>query len=103
MISPLCCASTGTPSVVKAANRGNSSTVWRSTATTEPKETEKEDTTGNTSGDAGSTTSNSSSGSSSSDGSNRLSLNLSGPGELLPRIAEEKDSPTNSQEAKSSK
>lgn len=31
---------------------------------------------------------------------NRLSLNLSGPGELLPRIAEEKDSPTNSQETK---
>ncbi|CAH1982621.1 unnamed protein product [Acanthoscelides obtectus] len=31
---------------------------------------------------------------------NRLSLNLSGVGELLPRIAEEKDSPTGSQETK---
>lgn len=30
--------------------------------------------------------------------SNRLSLTLAGPGELLPRIAEEKDSPTNTQE-----
>ncbi|KAJ8947144.1 hypothetical protein NQ318_002505 [Aromia moschata] len=34
---------------------------------------------------------------------NRLSLNLSGPGEFLPRIAEEKDSPTNGQETKQEK
>ncbi|KAJ8917956.1 hypothetical protein NQ315_002651 [Exocentrus adspersus] len=37
---------------------------------------------------------------SSSTSENRLSLNLSGPNEFLPRIAEEKDSPTNSQEGK---
>lgn len=36
----------------------------------------------------------------SSTSENRLSLNLSGPGEFLPRIAEEKDSPTNGQEGK---
>lgn len=35
--------------------------------------------------------------------SNRLSLTLAGPGELLPRIAEEKDSPTNASEGKSVK
>lgn len=35
--------------------------------------------------------------------SNRLSLTLAGPGELLPRIAEEKDSPTNNQEGKPTK
>lgn len=37
--------------------------------------------------------------SSAQDNSNRLSLTLPGPGEHLPRIAEEKDSPTNGQES----
>lgn len=82
-ISPLC--SSGTPPVVKAQSRSGASAVWRpSSQEKEAKESES---------DSGSQQCESSEG--------RLSLNLSGPGELLPRIAEEKDSPTNSlQESK---
>lgn len=84
LISPLC--SSSTPPVVKAQVRGSTSAVWRPTQQPErEKEMENEgaqqtcDNNGNI-----------------SSSENRLSLNLSGPGELLPRIAEEKDSPTNS-------
>lgn len=94
LISPLCCASSGSPSVVKAANRGNSSTVWRPVTAAEPvKELESETNLVDSGTTAGPTT----------EGSNRLSLTLSGPGEFLPRIAEEKDSPTSSQDSKTGK
>lgn len=83
-ISPLC--SSGTPPVVKTQCRSGSSAVWRATAQPErEKEPENEPSAQVTSENAGGSTSSS---------ENRLSLNLSGPGELLPRIAEEKDSPT---------
>lgn len=49
----------------------------------------------------GISTSSSSASSTSQENSNRLSLTLPGPGEHLPRIAEEKDSPTNGQESAS--
>lgn len=86
LISPLC--SSGTPPAVKAQVRGSTSAVWRSSSQ-QDKEKENEGEVNQQSGvDNGNT-------------ENRLSLNLSGPGELLPRIAEEKDSPTNgTQEAK---
>lgn len=94
LISPLCCASSGNPPVVKATPRGNTGTVWRATTSSDR---EKEHT------DAETTVHANPEGPPSTTVpipvENRLSLNLSGPGELLPRIAEEKDSPTNSQEA----
>ncbi|XP_063929484.1 microtubule-associated serine/threonine-protein kinase 3 isoform X6 [Zophobas morio] len=81
-ISPLC--SSGNSPPVKAQARSGS-TVWRPNAQPEKeKETESEASTQTV--DVATSTANSDS---------RLSLNLSGPGELLPRIAEEKDSPTN--------
>lgn len=80
LISPLC--SSGTPPAVKAQVRGSTSAVWRSSSQ-QDKEKENEGEVNQPSGvDNGNS-------------ENRLSLNLSGPGELLPRIAEEKDSPTN--------
>lgn len=94
LISPLCCASSGNPPVVKATPRGNTGTVWRATTSSDR---EKEHADAETTvhvmpeGPASTTVP--------IPVENRLSLNLSGPGELLPRIAEEKDSPTNSQEA----
>lgn len=113
LISPLCCASSGSPPVVKAASRGNSSTVWRPTPAADPaKENERDDCTVSSSSEGVSGVSTTSVGTNTdsrdrdrdreraSDNSNRLSLTLSGPGEFLPRIAEEKDSPTNSSEAK---
>ncbi|XP_044764723.1 microtubule-associated serine/threonine-protein kinase 3 isoform X2 [Coccinella septempunctata] len=81
-ISPLC--SSGNPqTVVKAQPRTNNTALWKPTQLDREKDMELEN---------------------SSDMSipletqnqNRLSLNLSAPGELLPRIAEEKDSPTSS-------
>lgn len=84
-ISPLC--SSGTPPVVKTQARAGSSAVWKPVSQEKDKEGEPE--------------SAAQSCESSSTNENRLSLNLSGPGELLPRIAEEKDSPTSSlQESK---
>lgn len=80
LISPLC--SSGNTSVVKSQNRPGTSSVWRPN---NQQEREKEDELPPTETTA-------------STNENRLSLNLSGPGELLPRIAEEKDSPTNGQE-----
>lgn len=80
LISPLC--SSGTPPALKAQVRGTTSAIWRSSSQQDNKESEGEinqqicENSSNTS-------------------ENRLSLNLAGPGELLPRIAEEKDSPTN--------
>lgn len=79
-ISPLC--SSGTPPVVKAQCRSGTSAVWRATVQSER---EKETEIDSSAQPAAENPSNS---------ENRLSLNLSGPGELLPRIAEEKDSPT---------
>lgn len=79
-ISPLC--SSGTPPVVKTQGRSGTSAVWRATA--QP-EREKESEVDSAAPATNENLSNS---------ENRLSLNLSGPGELLPRIAEEKDSPT---------
>lgn len=78
-ISPLC--SSGTPPVVKAPARSGNSAVWKPAAQEKEKEGETENAA--PSGESGTS-------------ENRLSLNLAGPGELLPRIAEEKDSPTNS-------
>lgn len=90
LISPLC--SSGTPAAVKAQIRGSTSSVWRSSSQQDKeKENDGEMIQQNIDGNTGNT-------------ENRLSLNLSGPGELLPRIAEEKDSPTNGtqQETKAS-
>lgn len=86
LISPLC--SSGTPPAsVKAQVRCSTSAVWRSSSQQDIKD-----------GDGEITQQSCDSGNSSE---NRLSLNLAGPGELLPRIAEEKDSPTNgTQESK---
>lgn len=80
LISPLC--SSGNTAVVKSQNRPGASAVWRPNNSQE-REKDEETTTSE---------------SSASTNENRLSLNLSGHGELLPRIAEEKDSPTNGQE-----
>ncbi|XP_076261972.1 microtubule-associated serine/threonine (MAST) protein kinase dop isoform X5 [Rhynchophorus ferrugineus] len=85
-ISPLCSSGTVNPTV-KNQSRTGSSSVWRPSASTEKeKEVESETIQSNDSGTSS---------------ENRLSLTLSGPGEFLPRIAEEKDSPTNGQEKNS--
>ncbi|XP_018325560.1 microtubule-associated serine/threonine-protein kinase 3 isoform X2 [Agrilus planipennis] len=82
LISPLC--SSGNSPVVKT-QRASSGAIWRSTSSSDR---EKEEETTNIGSEGNTNTSNTSS-------DNRLSLNLSGT-EPLPRIAEEKDSPTNS-------
>lgn len=80
-ISPLC--STGNnQTIVKAQPRNNNTALWKPTQLDREKDLELENT--------------SDSATSESQSQNRLSLNLSAPGELLPRIAEEKDSPTSS-------
>ncbi|KAF5294843.1 hypothetical protein FQA39_LY00327 [Lamprigera yunnana] len=86
LISPLC-SSSNSP-VVKTQTRGGSSAVWRSASQPErEKDTDIESIIASTN-ETNSITTNTS--------ENRLSLNLSGTNEPLPRIAEEKDSPTNS-------
>lgn len=95
LISPLC--SSGTTPAVKAQVRGAAgAAVWRSSSSqsqSQPDNKENESETNQVCDNAGNPP------------ENRLSLNLSGPGELLPRIAEEKDSPTNgsTQETKPTK
>ncbi|XP_019753408.1 microtubule-associated serine/threonine-protein kinase 3 isoform X2 [Dendroctonus ponderosae] len=85
-ISPLCSSGNVTPAV-KSQARSGSSSVWRpSTNVDKEKEGDCEIQQSN---DPGPSTSE-----------NRLSLTLAGPGEFLPRIAEEKDSPTGGQDAK---
>ncbi|CAH0562652.1 unnamed protein product [Brassicogethes aeneus] len=86
-ISPLC--SSGNPqTAVKASSTrcGSTSSVWRPNAQPERDKDSDLDLSQSQSNDT------------SLNSENRLSLNLSGPGELLPRIAEEKDSPTGGQE-----
>ncbi|XP_031336956.1 uncharacterized protein LOC116166229 [Photinus pyralis] len=86
LISPLC-SSSKSP-VVKTQTRGGSSAVWRSASQPErDKDAELESSV---------PSSNEIVSSSNSASENRLSLNLSSTSEPLPRIAEEKDSPTNS-------
>lgn len=80
LISPLC--TSGNAAVVKTQSRAGAGAVWRPTSQQDREKDEESTSTDNN------ITTN----------ENRLSLNLSGPGELLPRIAEEKDSPTNGQE-----
>ncbi|XP_060537410.1 microtubule-associated serine/threonine-protein kinase 3 isoform X2 [Cylas formicarius] len=87
-ISPLCSSGTASPAV-KAQTRTGNSTVWRPNAQQE-KETEILPQPCDPAHPP-------------SSAENRLSLNLSGPSELLPRIAEEKDSPTNCPETKQEK
>ncbi|CAG9855031.1 unnamed protein product [Phyllotreta striolata] len=84
-ISPLCSSGSACSANVKCQSRVvGSSSVWHpNTQQDRDKESDLDS----------STSSDSSLNSSASE--NRLSLNLSGVGELLPRIAEEKDSPTN--------
>lgn len=97
-ISPLC--SSGNNQVVKShQGRPGASAVWRPVSQHE-REREKENeqdtilqTAETTASPNPATNTN----------ENRLSLTLAGPGELLPRIAEEKDSPTNGQEKKPNK
>lgn len=86
-ISPLCSSGTATPAVKSQARTVITPSVWRPSA---PLDKDKE-----------SEVDSSQSCDSASTSENRLSLTLSGPGEILPRIAEEKDSPTNGQEVKS--
>ncbi|XP_018565731.1 microtubule-associated serine/threonine-protein kinase 3 isoform X3 [Anoplophora glabripennis] len=89
-ISPLCSSgSTSSPSVKAQGRVVGTSTVWRPNS--QPERDKDSDTDNSQSSDLGLNSSTS---------ENRLSLNLSGPGEFLPRIAEEKDSPTNGQEGK---
>lgn len=96
-ISPLC--SSGNSQVVKTHQaRAGASAVWRPVSQHErerEKETDQENVSQSTDTSTTSTTTNTN--------ENRLSLTLAGPGELLPRIAEEKDSPTNGQEKKPNK
>lgn len=92
-ISPLCSSGTSTASVKTQSRSTNSPSVWRPTNT----QPERDKDLDNDNIQTNEQTSSSSS-SSSNTSENRLSLNLSCPGELLPRIAEEKDSPTNGQE-----
>ncbi|XP_066152920.1 microtubule-associated serine/threonine-protein kinase 3 isoform X1 [Euwallacea fornicatus] len=87
-ISPLCSSGTVTP-VNKSQSRTGTSSVWRPGCSTDKeKEGETEFQQPNEPGPSSSTS------------ENRLSLTLAGPGEFLPRIAEEKDSPTGGQELK---
>ncbi|XP_028136624.1 microtubule-associated serine/threonine-protein kinase 3 isoform X1 [Diabrotica virgifera virgifera] len=90
-ISPLCSSgSTCSPNVKCQSRVVGSSSVWHPNTQQDRDKDSDLDTS----------TSSESSLNSSTSSENRLSLNLSGVGELLPRIAEEKDSPTNSQEVK---
>lgn len=89
-ISPLC--SSGSSPPVKTQARSGNSTVWRPISQPEKDkavivESDVQVPSVQQQQQNVEVSSNSS--------DNRLSLNLSGPGELLPRIAEEKDSPTN--------
>ncbi|KAK9737338.1 protein of unknown function (DUF1908) [Popillia japonica] len=89
-ISPLC--SSGNNQVVKTHQaRAGASAVWRPVSQHD-KDREKENESAEQSTENITNTTNTN--------ENRLSLNLAGPGELLPRIAEEKDSPTNGQDKK---
>ncbi|KAF5304296.1 hypothetical protein FQR65_LT07988 [Abscondita terminalis] len=90
LISPLC-SSSNSP-VVKTQTRGGSSAVWRSASQPEREKDPEIETSAPLVSET--TTTNTT--------ENRLSLNLSGGSEPLPRIAEEKDSPTNSQEGNKS-
>lgn len=88
LISPLC-SSSNSP-VVKTQTRGGSSAIWRSASQPErERDADIETTTPQTNESA-------SNNNPSTTSENRLSLNLSTTSEPLPRIAEEKDSPTNS-------
>ncbi|KAG5898846.1 hypothetical protein JTB14_014273, partial [Gonioctena quinquepunctata] len=89
-ISPLCSSGTTCSPNMKCQGRvSGASSVWHPIA---QQDREKDtDSDSSQSSDLGLNSSTS---------ENRLSLNLSGPGELLPRIAEEKDSPTNGLETK---
>lgn len=90
-ISPLCSSGSTCSTNVKCQSRVvGSSSVWHPNT---QHDRDKES-------DLDSSQSSDSSLNSSTASENRLSLNLSGVGELLPRIAEEKDSPTNVQEVK---
>ncbi|KAK9889385.1 hypothetical protein WA026_004659 [Henosepilachna vigintioctopunctata] len=80
-ISPLC--SSGSSQSVKAQPRSNNSVIWKPTQVDREKELDCDNSLESVN-------------SSETQNQNRLSLNLSAPGELLPRIAEEKDSPTSS-------
>lgn len=94
LISPLC--SSSSPQVLKTQTRGGSSALWRSSSQPErDRELDNETST--------SQTNESTSSSQSSTSENRLSLNLSSSSEPLPRIAEEKDSPTNSSQDSNNK
>ncbi|XP_050313246.1 microtubule-associated serine/threonine-protein kinase 3 [Anthonomus grandis grandis] len=88
-ISPLCSVGTVTPST-KSQNRSGNSSVWRPGSSIEK---EKDGGEGELQQNIEPTTVVNVS-------ENRLSLTLPGPGEFLPRIAEEKDSPTGAQENK---
>ncbi|XP_057651068.1 microtubule-associated serine/threonine-protein kinase 3 isoform X1 [Diorhabda carinulata] len=92
-ISPLCSSGSTCNSNVKCQGRvGGSSSIWHpNTQQDQDKDSDLD------------ISQSSDSSLNSSTPENRLSLNLSGVGELLPRIAEEKDSPTNGQETKQKK
>ncbi|XP_065165228.1 microtubule-associated serine/threonine-protein kinase 3 isoform X2 [Atheta coriaria] len=108
-ISPLC--SSGSTQVQKAQTRGANSAIWRSMSQPEvpsmrdtppaPSAHEPNDTATTSEAILTSTpaaiitTAPTTVSTTTSTSENRLSLTLAGPGELLPRIAEEKDSPTN--------
>ncbi|XP_017770613.1 PREDICTED: microtubule-associated serine/threonine-protein kinase 3 isoform X2 [Nicrophorus vespilloides] len=86
-ISPLCSSGTNQ---VKAQTRGATSAVWRPVAQSDVRDKDSDLGESSQSSETTALTNE----------SNRLSLTLAGPGELLPRIAEEKDSPTNGQDQK---
>ncbi|XP_022915155.2 microtubule-associated serine/threonine-protein kinase 3 isoform X1 [Onthophagus taurus] len=93
-ISPLCSSGNAVSGVKTHPGRiGGAGAVWRP-ASTHERDKDNEPETNVPSIEASNNMSNN---------ENRLSLSLAAPGELLPRIAEEKDSPTNGQEKKPSK
>nr|CAH7766304.1 unnamed protein product [Callosobruchus chinensis] len=93
-ISPLC--TTGTTSTPSKSQGGRSTaSVWRPTS--QPEREKDADSEHSQASEIGLTMPSLPI---TSSADNRLSLNLSGVGELLPRIAEEKDSPTGGQENK---
>nr|CAI5869772.1 unnamed protein product [Callosobruchus analis] len=94
-ISPLCTTGTTSTPSKSQGGRANAS-VWR--PTTQPEREKDADIDHSQTTEIGITMPSIPITTSTSE--NRLSLNLSGVGELLPRIAEEKDSPTGGQETK---
>lgn len=91
-ISPLC-SSSSSSNLKSQGSRLGSNLIWRHNSHTEKEKEQEEE-----SNQVVETAINLPASETRDNRENRLSLNLSGPGEFLPRITEEKDSPTGTQE-----